>query len=423
MSKKKSKTLNFPIFIVSAITACILWLFVINTQNPVHTQQIKDVPLTIVGIDDLRLQGVVLQNESELNNLKVKVTLKGPRLKIEQILNNPKLKSLKLDVSQMLTAPISDTQEVIEKTKQLELYLSVPGVTVERIEPEIVPVNLEPLTEKNVSVEVVADFTSVDGIQPLDPIVKPSTVKVSGGMSSVNSVASAITEVNIKNITADSITYTLPVKLLDSDGHVLENMTPTPESVEVTLPIGETKTVPVVVSYDKSSLGSDYALTRVVSSISEITIIGKSDVIQHIESIHTESIDLSDINGTETISTSLSLPDGVKIFDDASNTLEITVTTRKKNQYQLNLNTKNIVLKETGLDPSLTYKILTEQLAVEFVALPEDILGFNLAQSIVGIDLTNLPVGIHQVPLTFTSTNSVAINAPNPLTIEIIKKD
>ena len=90
---------NLPWKITSFVLAFILWLFVINTQNPIQPQEISGINVVITGLDELESNGYKLKNEDEIRNQHFKVVVTGPRLEIDKLVKNPKLITATLNLS------------------------------------------------------------------------------------------------------------------------------------------------------------------------------------------------------------------------------------------------------------------------------------------------------------------------------------
>ncbi|ONI38226.1 hypothetical protein AN639_08125 [Candidatus Epulonipiscium fishelsonii] len=60
MNKFFSTNLIWKLF--SLIVAGLLWLFVINTQNPILPKKINNFPITIKGISQIEEKGYVILN-------------------------------------------------------------------------------------------------------------------------------------------------------------------------------------------------------------------------------------------------------------------------------------------------------------------------------------------------------------------------
>ena len=73
-------TENLPWKIAALVIATMLWLFVINTQNPTQPQEISGIRVQINGEDILKEQGYELTNRADILNQNYKVVVSGPRL-------------------------------------------------------------------------------------------------------------------------------------------------------------------------------------------------------------------------------------------------------------------------------------------------------------------------------------------------------
>ena len=99
---KKLFTHNLPWKIVSLLLATVLWLFVINSQNPTQPQKIENIPVEVRGLSELSGKGFVIQNEDQLKNQTLKVVVEGPRLETEKIVKDPALIDVKLDLTNII---------------------------------------------------------------------------------------------------------------------------------------------------------------------------------------------------------------------------------------------------------------------------------------------------------------------------------
>ena len=82
-------TENLPWKIASLVVATMLWVFVINTQNPTQPQEISGIKVQITGEDVLTENGYELTNKAEILNQNFKVVVSGPRLEVDKLLRNP----------------------------------------------------------------------------------------------------------------------------------------------------------------------------------------------------------------------------------------------------------------------------------------------------------------------------------------------
>ncbi|MEG0387541.1 MAG: hypothetical protein RR582_04320, partial [Niameybacter sp.] len=133
---------NLPWKIVSFLLATLLWFFVINSQNPILTKEVK-VPLTIRGINELEAKGYVLQNEEELRNMQVRVLLKGPRLDMERLASDNVQVDARLDLTQYANMLTNEDAVSIDKTIKIPVIISTDTIKAEDIRPKDISVIFE----------------------------------------------------------------------------------------------------------------------------------------------------------------------------------------------------------------------------------------------------------------------------------------
>ena len=134
---------NLPWKIASLILATMLWIVVINTQNPIFPKEIKGLTLTIRGINELEAKGFALQNEEELRDLQVRVVVRGPRLEMEKLLSDEASLEVRIDLTSYATSLTSEDAESIEKLVTIVANTSLKGIEIEEIRPQTVGVIFE----------------------------------------------------------------------------------------------------------------------------------------------------------------------------------------------------------------------------------------------------------------------------------------
>lgn len=188
-------TKNLPWKITSLVLATILWLFVINTQNPMQPQEIRNIPVTIKGISQLAEKGFVLKNEEQIKKQKFSVRVKGPRLQTDKILADNSLINVTLDLTQYMNDLTADSVQVIAKYKVA--MNNIEGISVLNFRPEIDKIILE--KEKAVTREIEYKITGNTNTEytALSPIINPNSIEVSGAKSDIEQIDKAMVEINI----------------------------------------------------------------------------------------------------------------------------------------------------------------------------------------------------------------------------------
>ncbi|MDA3730014.1 CdaR family protein [Niameybacter massiliensis] len=414
---------NLPWKIVSFLLAALLWFFVINSQNPVLTKEVR-VPLTIRGINELEAKGYVLQNEEELRNMQVRVLLKGPRLDMERLASDAVQIDARLDLTQyanMLTAEDADS---IDKTVRVPVYISVDSITAEDIRPRDISVIFE--REKSTTKEIIYNIENESSSEyaALDPILKPSEVVISGPKSGVESVETAVININVENFSEDTLSYTVPITLLDKDGQEVTGVKKVPEYVEVTLPIGKKKKVPLEPQF-KGTLPAGYIQTNIIINPKEITIVGKPEVVDQINSIKLEKIALDNIIQSNTFRADFILPEGIEYIDNIESKANVTLEIQKETDYSYDISLEEMKLQVLGLPEDYKYEMVNPSVNVILASTAEKLLGFTSDQLKGTIDFSKirpLSNGEYKMPLQLVVPEGFkVVNTPIYLNIKVEK--
>lgn len=416
---------NLPWKIVSFLLATLLWFFVINYQNPVLTQEVKTT-ITIRGINELEAKGYVLQNEEELRDMQVRVRLKGPRLDMERLKNDNVQIDARLDLTQYANMLTNEDADSIEKSVQIPVFINIDGIITEDIRPKTVSVILEREKKDVKNIHYKIENESNSEYAALDPILKPSTVEISGPKSSVERVKRAFININVDNFSEDTLSYTVPIQLLDEEGKEVVGVKKIPEYVEVTLPIGKKKTV-ILEAQFKGTLPSGYIKTNTIINPQEITIVGKPDIVDAISSIKLEKIALDNVIQSSTFKADFILPEGIEYIDNIESKANVTVEIQKETEYQYKVKPEEIDLKIVGVPEDYIYEIMDQEINIMLGGTAEKLLGFETRQIQATADFAStnpiLP-GEYRIPLQIVVPEGFkVINIPVYLNIRLSEKE
>ncbi|WP_054741631.1 CdaR family protein [Cellulosilyticum ruminicola] len=312
--------------ILSLLLAMTLWLFVINTQNPTQPQTIKNISVTIKGLDALEAQGYVLKNEEEIKNQMFSVTIRGPRLEIDKVYNENAITAT-LNLNQYLSDLTQDSVQCIANYT-VDIILDGHSITVTEKKAQYTSIVLEREASMTTSISYkIAEGTTKDYELLADPVLNPTTIEIKGARSAISEVATAVVNIDGSAFSEESLVQRLPVTIYNSKGEEITGLVTSPQTVEVRLLIGKFKRVPLKVRViGKAQEGYVYKGTQCEPQV--LTIVGKAEVVDKINEITLESIDISQFVETSTVSAKLNLPDG--ITTSSAKAVNVTVQIDKK---------------------------------------------------------------------------------------------
>ncbi len=421
---KKLLTHNLPWKIVSFLLATVLWLFVINSQNPTQPQKIENIPVEVRGLSELAGKGFVIQNEDQLKNQTLKVVVEGPRLETEKIVKDPALIDVKLDITNLINNVNMDNDSVTKLAiYDIKIREGIKGVNIVDYSPKTFTLTFEKeeSVSKKVEIAVIGDAPSE--YTALEPIIKPSHIDIWGGASSIDKIDRVLVDINYENFSENSISYTAPVRILDDKGNVLTNLKKSPQFVEVTLPIGKKKTV-VVEPMFTGKLPEGYFHTNTIVNPKELTIVGKPEVVDSINSIQLQPIALDNLIQTSTLKVDFKLPEGVKYIDVIDNKATVIVEIKKQDSFTYSIPVEDIDIEVMGLSEDLKYELTTEQISLMLRATAEELLSFNKKNIKGKIDMSSLAEGHYQSILELEiPDNYTIVNKPILVDIKILPKE
>lgn len=288
------------------------------------------------------------------------------------------------------------------------------------ITPSMVEITLEEkqTLEKEVEVELLGQVAA--GYTPGTPIVKPHRVHVRVPESLVDDVAQVKASVNLGEAT-EQIAVTTDLKVLDKRGNIIAKAEVNPQTAEVIVPV----TSPFVVVPLKMNLTNDlpdgYSLASVQTNTEEVTVYGPQNVIRRFNTYPAPPIDLSNMKTDQRLQLKIPLldqvvkvePEYLEVF------LQVVPSTTKR--------LEKVPLRITGLTDNQQAKALTSEgeevttLTVELIGAPQILEQTTVEDVQVLVDVSNLPAGVHEVPIIYNLPNYVRTSAATvkQVTVEI----
>ena len=217
---------------------------------------------------------------------------------------------------------------------------------------------------------------------------------------------------------SQSITRTIPVQILNKKGAPVNGVTVSPRTVSVTQPIvllGGYKNVAVKV-VTSGQVASGYRLTNLSVTPPNVTVF--SDDLSLINSmpgyVETLPVNLSDLTDDIEINASLALPKGLTLVSEPSVLVQVGVAAIEGSL------TLTLPVETLGLNPTMAANVSPPTVDV-IIQGPLPILETLTPASFrVIVDLTGLPLGVHQVtPVVDLVPDQVTVQAILPKTVEV----
>lgn len=389
---------NTAVKILSIIAAIVMWLYVMNEQNPQVPYVIRDVPVKLLNFDESKF--ALKDNSSEF---KVNVKVKGRRSLVADLKPND------------INAEVN-MRGRIEGDNLIRVDVAAPpNVEFIDVSPREVMVTLDAIVEEQMPVVVDVTGTPAQGFAADKPLTKPQAVVVKGPRSMVNAVKKVSTRIDIsdKNTT---VVNTLPIRVLDAQNKEQKEITFRPDVVEVTVPIVRVSNVQVLPNI-RGNPPEGYIIRDVRIDPPTITVTGSNEVLNGLQSVNTEPINIEGRTATVSADVKLILQKGVTTFDEEIESVRVTVEIERLATTTANISSNEIQILNIPLE--LKSEIEHKEILLT-VNGPESIIDkVNKNMIKLNIDADGLAEGEHSVKVRADISRPYRITQIEPGDIRI----
>jgi len=207
----------------------------------------------------------------------------------------------------------------------LLVSLADPNIIAET-DPPTVPIRLERLVSRSVTVQVRFANDPPRGFQPGSPSFSSNEVKITGAQSLVASVAGVFATLRFGDTPID-LSASADAVPVDAAGNPVDGVQSDPPTVQVNVPVlstTNTRTVPVLWSL-RGAVAAGYWISRVTTDPIAVQVRGTPEALAPVERIDTATIDVTGLNGNNSFRVPLLLPNGVTLLQPTDATVGITV--------------------------------------------------------------------------------------------------
>lgn len=234
------KTNRKPFQVTLAIViAVILWLYVINVENPTGTAHLRDLPVQLQGEEVLEEEGLMV---TDLSKDTLSVRLNGKKKTLMKV--SRKNVTFSVDVSSITGAG----EWTLTGRMSYPASVGSESITVSHWDDLKIVVTVEPRAEKTVPVQGRFVGTEAMGYQTGTVTVSPETLRLSGPEDTLEKISYALAQVDEEDLSS-SVTLQRPFILMTEDDLPADiaNVSTDVSAVEVTVPVRKVAQVPLTV--------------------------------------------------------------------------------------------------------------------------------------------------------------------------------
>ena len=392
---------NLGTFLLAFLLSVMVWISAVSASDPIVKDTFQPVPIDLIGLSSDML---LIDSRPTVARL----TFSTPSTLWDQLKNDPSKVKTWVDLT-----GLGAGQHILP----VHWKIDVSPVRFIQIDPETVQVILDSLIMRNFPVELVVNGDPPLGYRKGIPTVSPDQVSVSGPETQVMKVAHIRTTLDISG-QRETKEITLPVEAISETGDVIDNVTVTPRTVKVTMPIsleGGYKNV-VVKVVTQGQVPAGYRLTNISVTPPNVTIFSADPLlVNNIPGyVETKSLSLNGLKEDTDFRLGLNLPKGVTLVGEQSVLVQVGVAPIEGSL------TVNLPVETLGLPPNLAALISPATVDVILTG-PLPVLDTLTAGSFrVVVNLTGLEQGIYQIkPVIDLAPDQINVVSILPETVEV----
>lgn len=333
----KEKLLNnLSLKILSAVCAIIIWIIIVNVYDPSTSVTVSGVEVQLVNTESLTEKEYAYD---VVDGSKISVYISGPR----SIVTDIKAKDI------VATADLSNVT-VFSDYVDIDVKVVKDGVSASSIEiaPKTTAIRLkiENRVTKTFNIDTELVGTPADGYVIGGQQISPSSVKVTGTSSVVDSISSVKVSYDVSGATMN-ISDAAPIKLYDSQGTEIvdDRIELSKTAVDIKVNVLMTKTVPVTYK-TKGTPADGYGVSGIDQAVTEAVIAGTEDALRNVNSIDVpdSAIDVSGLNADKIFHVRLSsyLPGNITVMSEG--VVNVTVRIYPVSEREISVPVTGIVL-------------------------------------------------------------------------------
>ncbi len=401
--KEHRFTQNMSLKIMAFLFAMLLWVIVVNVDDPVVSAVYRDIPITVVNDDVVTNKGKVYQIVDDIQ--KVNVTVYAKRSVISKI------------TSESISAT-ADLSQMDVNTYMVPITATVKGyeANVQSIDtnPRNIEVNIQDVTGKKFPISVSTTGTPRDGYVVGEMTTNPKEVTLRGSETLIDSIEKVVAKIDISGM-SDTAVVDAELVCYDSNGNAVDQTKLSnnlgDKGISVNVQMLNTKNVDL--NFTVSGNPADgYIYTKMTVEPESVQVCGTEDVLAEINSIDIPA-DKIDITGEKskkeyTIDILPYLPKGVSLVDETANNVVVTVQIEQEGTKTIELPVESIQVKNLSDELKISFEA-EKDLVLTFTGLEQELATLDIKNA-ASIDLKNYTEeGEYDVPVTIETATGVTL--------------
>ena len=403
---------NFSLKILAVVIAVVLWIVIVNIDNPSKRQTISGIQVSVLNGSVLIDKGYTYQIES---GSVISIVVKAPQSVADELRATDFYAYA--DISERMTD--SDRVQIHVECIKEDVKDQVDIVS---LRTEYVQLSIDNKVDKELPIEVVITDTPANGYVVGDYSVSPTTIRISGPEAVVSRISGAKLVYSVESMTENVDDMVKPI-FYDSDNKEVSTDKIEVNRTEIRLKINILPTKWIPVNYVVSGTPAEgYTLLAKNSNIDSVNIAGTREALAAITSIDIPAgvVDINEITDNKVFEVPLGsyLPNGYKIVSSIS-TLKVTVYVEKFSDNIINVPFEDVFIN--GQNDSYVYEIIEDEdvLSVGVTGIESELVSITSKELGAYIDVSMKNPGIYTVKVYFDDSEIYEVKGNYYIKIKI----
>ncbi|MDO4521895.1 MAG: hypothetical protein Q4B57_01970 [Eubacteriales bacterium] len=406
---KHRLTQNLGLKLISVLVACLIWLLVMDNNNPERTQPYRNIPITMINQDTITEANKTFTVVDGVNKANVYVTA---RRSVRDKLNPSSFN---------ITANMEDYNEV---TGAVPLTITCTDLTVAqeniRLVPSSLKINMEDKIEESFGIVVSAGGKAAKGYElGSTSILTGDTIRIAGPESLIHIIGKVTVPVDITGANASKIgQYAVRIEdkngavltdvqmanleLKDTDGVVLQK-----GMVQVSTQIWRMVEVPLNVRL-RGEPARGYRVTDISLTPKSVNLAASSSALENLENelVLNDTISIQGVSESQEytldLNDTLAEYDNVRLEADTSSTVTVSVTVQEVGSRTYDIPISDITMQNVPRDKKLIFSP-TDKISVTVHSATEDLDEISASDIQAVLDLAEcVSNGSYTLPVEIT---------------------
>ncbi|PID79859.1 MAG: hypothetical protein CSB19_01610 [Clostridiales bacterium] len=377
--KRFRLTHNAPQKIFSVLLALVLWLIIIDYENPQMTKTFRNIPIRYLAAE--RLADDKLFAETPLDET-VNITVQGRRNDV-LALSEAEL-SAAVDMSNLSSGKV-DLPIVVSSSSNLITILNSDKIAVRVV--------LDDIVELTRLVDHFAEGELAAPLEVLNKQITPRTIVISGPKKRIERVDKVIIPYSLVDVT-QSVSFYDKAIILDVDGEIIEDLDVANDRFRVDVTVGKTVDLPIEYKYLPIQ-DENLRVVKKTESAAYATVRGSIELLKTLKQVATKPIELPAAAELYEAQVALDLVDELELRAPSAIKVTVDIDYWEEKQYNLTADAVQFAnqsdeLEYTVLDDinvPLNLASYRHVFAAEDYELPK-----------IEVDLAGFGIGNHNVP-------------------------